>query len=123
MVKVLPTLLCLPGFETQIQNDKTGKRSALQKGEVHERERGTGGEGPRSVETWFVSGRHDDREQKYGCRGHTAKYRSCRRLVSLIQGCISRCPYEVPVDGEGVPKQFHFRHMVYLVGFVVQLVE
>ena len=41
--KVLPTLLCLPGFETQTQNDKTGKRSALQKGEVHERERGTGG--------------------------------------------------------------------------------
>ena len=43
MVKVLSTLLCLPGFETQTQNNKTGKRSALQKGEVHERERGTGG--------------------------------------------------------------------------------
>ena len=43
--------------------------------------------------------------------------------VSLIQDCISRCPYEVPVDREGVPKQFHFRHMVYLVWFVLQVVE
>ncbi len=44
MVKVLPTLLCLPGFETQTQNKERPVRGyILQKGEVHEnRERDRG---------------------------------------------------------------------------------
>ena len=121
MVKVLSTLLCLPGFETQIQNDKTGKRSAPKRRSTREQREGQG-EGPRTVETWFVSGRHYELRTEV-LEGAHSKYRSCRRLVSLIQDCISRCPYEVPVDREGVPKQFHFRHMVYLVWFVVHLVE
>jgi hypothetical protein len=44
MVKVLSTLLCLPGFETQTQNKERPVRGyILQKGEVHEnRERDRG---------------------------------------------------------------------------------
>ena len=64
-----------------------------------------------------------NREPKYGGGAHP-KYGSCRGLVSLIpRACISRCPYEVPVVRrrrsykEG--SYFYFRHMVYLVRFVV----
>ena len=123
VVKVLSTLLCLPGSKPRHRTTRPvrGQRS---KKEKYTREKGGQGEGPRTVERLGLSQAGTmNREPKYDCRGHTAKYRSCRRLVSLIQGCISRCPYEVPVDREGVPKQFHFRHMVYLVWFVVQLVE
>jgi hypothetical protein len=65
MVKVLSTLLCLPGFETQAQNEERPVRGqTLQEGEVHEnreRDRGRVREqgGPRTAETWFVSRHYD----------------------------------------------------------------
>ena len=65
------------GFETQTQNDKTGKRSAP--GEVHEnREKGDREEGPRTAERLGLSQGTVIREPRYGWRGHTPKYQSCR---------------------------------------------
>ena len=74
MVKVLSTLLCLPGFETQIQNDKTGKRSAPKRRSTREQREGQG-EGPRTVETWYVSRDYDLRTEVWrGCTPKVPKF-------------------------------------------------
>ena len=96
------------GFETQTQNDERPVRGqTLQKGEVHEN-RGTGGgsenRGVREQQRLGLSQAGTTIENRSMAAGGTLRSTEVVGLVSLIQGCISRCPYEVPVEGEGVPK-------------------
>jgi hypothetical protein len=88
VVKVLSTLLCLPGFETQTQNEERPVRDyILQEGEEHEnreRERGRVREqGVRDPQRLGLSQGIMIREQEYGGGAHP-KYRSCRVVVSRI---------------------------------------
>jgi hypothetical protein len=68
VVKVLSTLLCLPGFETQTQNKERPVRGyILQKGEQREGQgEGPRTGGPRTAETWFVSRHYDLRASLEG---------------------------------------------------------
>ena len=120
MVKVLSTLLCLPGSKPRHRTTKEARHSKKEK--YTRAERGTGGR-VREPQRLGMSQGTMIREPKYGGGAHP-KYGSCRVLVSQIPitEVWSGCPHEVP---KLTDKAFlrtvtfsHHRHMVHLVWFL-----